>query len=161
MPGLTAAGWFDQTGFEESEAGWQAYRNHLIVLANNLEEQKRLGWDGFSHGWALGSASWKKALAEEHKNHVLAQGLERSVIRELKLAKWNAALEKALVENSTTKEALLQGPKGAPWKIKLACDLRSQEGASIAWLCEALNLGAQGGARALLSRWKKNQQSAA
>jgi putative transposase len=64
FPGLTADDWLKCNELEDTVEGWARYQEHLAELAGNLEQQKRLGWKGFSHGWALGTDSWRRALAK-------------------------------------------------------------------------------------------------
>ena len=71
FPGLSAVDWLQQQNLEDSSGGWTRYLAHLQELAGNLEEQKRLGWKGFSYGWALGSEAWRQSLSVEHKRHAL------------------------------------------------------------------------------------------
>jgi putative transposase len=64
-PGLHVDLLLGQWGMPDTPASWARYVEHLCALALDETEQKRLGFDGFGRGWAIGSAGWKRALAKE------------------------------------------------------------------------------------------------
>ena len=147
MSGLSAGEWLSLTGFEETASGWVDYKAHLVELAGNLEEQQRLGWKGFSYGWAIGSEGWKKQMAADHAEHALNPGLERSLVRELQESRWQAALATGLRKIDRNEEDLKAPRKCADWKVGLAPTLRQEHAASYAWLAKTLNMGTVGGLR--------------
>jgi REP element-mobilizing transposase RayT len=161
--GLSASDWLPQHGCEDNPTGWKRYLVHLQELAGNLEEQKRLGWEGFSHGWALGSEAWRKILTAEHAHYALNPGLEASAVRELRVGLWEQALAEMLKNAKRRPEELLAARKGEPWKVELALHLRKHWGVSCVWLANTLYLGTTSATRSLLCRAKasQNQQSAA
>lgn len=157
MPGLSAAEWLASHGCEDTASGWEHYKAHLVELAGNLEEQERLGWKGFSYGWAIGSEGWKKRMAAEHAEHALNPGLERSVVRELQEARWQDALTDGLRKLGRGEEDLKTSRKGADWKVRLALTLRQDYATSYAWLAKALAMGSAGGLRNRLWHAKRQQ----
>jgi putative transposase len=163
FPGLTAGDWMKCHGFEDNAEGWSSYQAHLVELAGNLEEQKRLGWKGFSHGWALGSDSWRRELAKQHAHLTLNPGLEAPAIRDLREASWSERLQRALAAHGRTEGDLTAAKKGEPWKVALALELRTRFGIGSNWLAKRLRLGTPDSARSLLSRARKqhNQQYSA
>jgi putative transposase len=124
----------------------------LTDLAANQEEQKRLGYDGFSTGWAIGGVDWKRTLAAEHKSMALTPGLAAQEARALREEQWREVLDKQLRENGRTRAEALAAPKTASWKLLLAKAVRTESGASVAWLTRELSLGAEGTARSMMSR---------
>ncbi|MFA5264536.1 MAG: transposase [Opitutaceae bacterium] len=163
LKGLTATDWLPQVGCEDTATGWSNYLCHLQELAGNMEEQKRLGWEGFSHSWALGSETWRRELAVDYAQHALNPGLEGNAIRALRETRWEQALAEVLAERGIKQEQLHHARKGEVWKIELAMHLRKQIGASCVWLAKTLNLGTPNAARGLLCRAQasRNQRSAA
>ncbi len=161
--GLTADDWLVQKGIGDKESGWKQYLDYLKELAENLEEQKRLGWSGFSRAWALGSESWRKALAEDHAQHALNPGIEAQAVREMKHCLWEKALGEELKKAGRKKEELQQARKGEAWKVNIAMGMRRKLGVSCVWLANTLNLGTPSSARSLICRAKtiNNQQTAA
>jgi REP element-mobilizing transposase RayT len=161
--GLVAGDWLQARFGSDAAAAWPRYLEHLAELFGNLEEQKRLGWEGFSCGWALGSAEWSRAVAKDHTQLSLAPGIEAAAARALREAEWNHQLDAALTLFKRSREDLLSERKGRPWKVKLAVQLQRDHGAAVAWLAHNLHLGTPSAARSLISRSKsiKNQHSAA
>ena len=159
--GLTAEDWLKCHQLEDTAEGWSQYQAHLVELAGNLEEQKRLGWKGFSHGWVLGSETWRRGLAKDHAHLALNPGIEAAAIRDLRDARWTEQLQRALAAQGRKVDDLATLKKGEPWKVALALDLRTQFGISCKWLSQKLNLGTPDSTRSLLSRarMQRNQRS--
>jgi hypothetical protein len=57
--GLVADLLLSQWGLPDEAQSWLRYVEHLRALAADAAEQKRLGFDQFSRGWAIGTAGWK------------------------------------------------------------------------------------------------------
>jgi len=157
FPGLTAGDWLKCRQLEDSAEGWARYQKHLVELAANLEQQKRLGWNGFSHGWALGSESWRRRLAGEYAHRALNPGLAASSIRDLREALWNEQLQSALAAQNKRSDELISARKGERWKVAIALHLRSHFGVSCNWLSRQLHMGTSDSTRSLLSQARKRQ----
>jgi len=159
--GLTAGDWLKCHQLEDTARGWAQYQEHLIELAGNLEQQKQLGWNGFSSGWALGSTSWRQGLAKRYAHRALDPGLESSSIGDLREARWTEQLQLALIAQNRKPDELVSAKKGEPWKVAVALHLRSQFGASSQWLSKQLHMGTPDSVRSLLSRARipENQRS--
>jgi REP element-mobilizing transposase RayT len=152
LPSMEAQTWLVMRGLQDNKTGWISYQEHLCELAGNLEEQKRLGWDGFSYGWAHGSESWRKEMANEHKQHALDPGIEAGQLKELKDLQWQDHLNEALARAGRKVEDLQTGLRSAEWKLRIALQLRKDHGIAIWWLAERLCLGKPNSARSLLWR---------
>lgn len=161
--GLEPAGALAGRGWDDSPAGWAGYVDYLIQLATNLDEQKRMGFEGFSSGWAIGSNEWRRALAKEQASLQLVAGLAANEAAALREERWRRVLDDILRERGRTREQALIDRKSAEWKIRLALEVREKCGASISWLAQELRLGTQGTARSKLSvlRRKQKQQNSA
>ena len=153
--GLDPEGALNGRGWTDTPEGWSGYVEHLIAMAANHEEQKRLGYEGFSTGWAIGGTDWQRTLAAEHKNMALTPGLAAKEARALREAQWRELLDKQLRETGRTQTEALAAPKTASWKLELAKSVRTESGASVAWLTRELGLGAEGTARSMMSRLRK------
>ena len=160
---LVATKWLEGLQLADNPEGWRAYQAHLVELHGNLKEQRRMGWKGFSYGWALGNEAWRNAVSAAYKDHALHPGIEASAARDLREARWTEKLREALEKEGRTEVELSSTRKGEPWKIGLARWMRSECGASCIWLSNKLYLGTPSSARSLICRAKKrqNQQSAA
>jgi hypothetical protein len=73
-------------------------------------------------------------------------------IRELREARWRAALEEALARQGRQAHELALAAKGAPWKLELARDLRVNAAVPHAWIAAQLRMGTPSSLRANLSR---------
>ncbi|CAM2802700.1 transposase [Rariglobus hedericola] len=155
--GLDPEGALNGRGWSDTPDGWSGYVEHLIALAANQEEQKRLGYEAFSTGWAIGGTDWQRTLAAEHKSMALTPGLASQEARALREAQWRELLDKKLRETGRNQTEALAAPKTAPWKLKLAQSVRTESGASVSWLTRELALGAEGTARSMMSRSRNSK----
>ncbi len=161
LPGMAAREWLRiHGGLRDDAAGWRDYEEHLVSLAKDAEEQKRQGLQNMSHGWALGTSGWRRAIAQDHAHLALAPGLAKEQSRDLKEAVWQRRLEKALARRRKGHEALQTRPMKAAWKLALARDMR-EAGASTVWIAEHLCLGSPVSVRSYLCRDAAKQQTTA
>jgi len=149
---LVACDWLTTLGLTDDDKGWKRYLAHLVELAGSPDEQKRLGFASLSKGWAIGTLGWRKAVARDHAHRALSPGIEAAQKRELAEARWRKKLEELLASSDRSYDQLLEAPKGAPWKVQLARQLRQEEGTSIAWIAPNLHMGKPGAVRSYLSR---------
>jgi REP element-mobilizing transposase RayT len=158
--GMVAAEWLEaRGGWKDTAEGWRAYVAHLIGLGQNEAEQKRQGLERRSSAWALGTHGWRQAVARDHTDLRLSNGLERDQARALNEARWSARLSELLKEAERSAGELESRPLKQLWKLQLANKLRREVGASITWIALTLNLGRPASLRSYLSRM--NQQTAA
>ncbi len=147
--GLEADYWLAHHGLKDAPADWKCYSDHLLRLAEDEGEQKRLGFESMCKGWLLGTDGWKKATAKEYAHLKLTVGIDRAQARELKDARWGQRLAQLLREHDG--RPLDKGRKNQEWKLEIALQLRDQEGASASWLAQAMHLGTPATARNYLS----------
>ena len=137
--GLAADLLLGQWGMPDTPASWARYVAHLSGLALDDAEQKRLGFDSFGSGWAIGSAGWKRALAKELKNLPLV-GLKKLETKALREARWLTELDKALTTKGKSLADLAPLPPRARdqvWRLHIAAQLHAS-GAPYAWLAATL-----------------------
>lgn len=151
---LICAEWLRHHGWTDSSAGWRAYVGYLTELAADEAEQKRLGLEKLSVGWAIGTLAWRKQVAKDHAQRALSPGLEAGELKELKEAHWSQVLEGELKRARKTPKDIADSIGGAPWKIAAAGRLR-EAGAGYAWITQALSMGKVSSVRAYLSQAKK------
>jgi hypothetical protein len=101
-------------------------------------------------GWLIGTDGWKRATAKALAGLKLTAGIDRVQARQLKEARWGQRLTELL--EAQGRGAVGDGPKNQPWKLEIALRLRTDEGASAAWLAQALQLGTPATARSYLSK---------
>lgn len=152
--GLVSGDWLRHHGWTDSPAGMRAYAAYLAELATDEAEQKRLGLEQLSAGWAIGTLAWRKKVARDHAHRALRPGLEAGELKDLKEAHWGQVLESELKRAGKTAKAVADAVGSAPWKITAALKLR-QAGAGYAWITAALRMGKASSVRAYLCQAKK------
>jgi putative transposase len=140
-----------QNGSDDPD-GWQAYVDHLIELTGNLALQRELGFNGFSSGWAIGSADWRRELAKEYAMAQLSPGLTGTESHVLREARWKSVLEDHLKEIGHSQLEAHQQRKTVAWKVQAGLEVRRRCGASIGWLARELHLGSPGTVRSLFCK---------
>jgi len=101
------------------------YRDYLGWLAEEDNEQKRLGFERMCHGWVKGTKDFRKAVLADMKSDVerLVTESEAAQMRE---PRWERAVADLLKRLDRTEAELASGPKGAPWKVAMARLLRER-----------------------------------
>lgn len=151
-PAMRAADWLQaRGGWQDDTEGWAAYEQHLIRIGQDEARWEQDGLKGISRGWAIGTDSWRKAIAEEYAQKALARGLDRTEARELREATWQKSLNAALKETGKSLKDLKTKPKKMAWKIELAERVRADTGASVVWLARMLQIGQPSTLRGYLS----------
>jgi putative transposase len=155
--GMDPQGALGGRGWPDTPDGWSGYLEHLVGLASRHEEQKRLGYDGFSTGWAIGTSGWRREIARQHAALSLSPGLAADQLRELRESRWREALERQLSVTGRTREEAVAAPKTKAWKLHVAHQVRQTSGAAIRWLTQELGLGTEATARSLLSKLRRQE----
>lgn len=156
--GLVCHDWLKAMGLSDNALGWAEYGERLRELALRPDEQERLGFATMSRGWAIGTDSWRKAVAKDHAHLAISPGLAATEARALREARWQECLSRLLSEAGRSLEAAHIEAKSAPWKRELAGRVRQEAGASWVWLAENLRLGKPSTARSYCSRARSVQQ---
>lgn len=123
----------------DNKTGWSKYLVRLKELATDEAEQKRMGLESLSKGWAIGTDSWRAELAKTFAQRKFL-GLARGEAIQMKEACWQALLEEHCVRLSKTDKdlsPLKPRQPDEPWRWELARALRTA-GASYTWI--AVNL---------------------
>lgn len=153
-PGWLSAGpWLSELRLEDSAQGWTQYIGQLISLANDPMEQEKRGFDEISRGWAIGSHAWKQAVASAQRQRALERDLPRDEIRDLKEARWQAALDEGLSLRGKNRGDLFQHRRSPRWKVEMACMLRREAGAPYRWIAEKLQMGSPHSVRVAVCRF--------
>jgi putative transposase len=153
---LTAEYWLASRQLTDSPEGWQIYVGCLHTLASDEAEQKRLGFDQFTRGWAIGTDGWRRALAKEHAARSLVPDLASKELHDLKASRWLEALEQELAKHQQTRETAQATRANVSWKVLIAIELR-KIGASYAWIAEQLHMGQPVTARVYVNKVKSNK----
>ncbi len=151
---LVCADWLRHYGWTDSPAGVRVYIGYLTNLAADEAEQKQLGLEKLSTGWAIGTLAWRRQVAKDHAQRALSPGMEAEELKELKETHWSQVLEGELKKAGKGPKDLAGSAGSAPWKIAVARRLRL-EGAGYAWITGALRMGKTSSVRAYLSQATK------
>lgn len=153
--GMTASSWLPIHGLKDNPQGWSAYEDYLREFAADDEKQKSAGFESMSHGWAIGSEAWRRALAKDYAHKALHPGLAADEIRVMKEERWAESFNRILSAEGRTRDQLWEDKKSAAWKIALAARLRSETGAPIKWIAQRLHMGSANAVRGYLSLYAK------
>jgi putative transposase len=156
IPSLCCLDWLEQHGLGDTPQGLQAYADHLVALAGDEAEQKRLGLEQLSKGWAIGTAGWCRTIAKEHADRALAPGIETTELQSLKEARWSQVTDEELEQHKQTRESAASARANVQWKLAIARQLRSA-GAPYAWITQQLHMGSVSTVRVYLNRLKSSK----
>jgi REP element-mobilizing transposase RayT len=146
---LEAAG-----GLADKPKGRSLYRDYLGWLSTEDSEQKRIGFEKMSRGWAKGSKAFKKAVIEDLGDERVQQVVEAEA-SEMREPRWEKGLAEALIKLHKGEKDLVAERKGADWKVALARHLRERYLAPHKWIADRLVMGAPSSVQCLVSRHRK------
>ena len=155
-PVMCCQDWLQSHGLEDTATGLQTYASYLSALAGNEAEQKRLGLEQLSKGWAIGTAGWCRTIAKEHADRALAPGIETTELRGLKEARWTQVLDQELERHQQTRESAASSRANSAWKITTTIQLRNV-GAPYAWITQHLHMGSTSTVRVYLNRSRSSK----
>ncbi len=125
---------------DDSPDGWARYVAWLTALAVDEREQQRLGLEKMAHGWAIVTLGWRLTIAQQYAHLALRASYERTEIDELKQARWDAELQRALGARGLEARDVTTTTPPLAAKIALAAQLRREVGASYRWIISALKM---------------------
>jgi putative transposase len=139
---LVCEQWLRSTGeLADTPDGWRSYREHLAWLMADEGRQKAAAFEQMSHGWAIGSESFRKDALKDFQEMTWAKDWGGSEVTELNRLHWCDRLErgaKALGHPITGANA---AAKSASWKVALATWLKRSSSVPNRWLTEQLKMG--------------------
>ena len=156
---LSAAEWLSARGeWEDTPDGMAGYETSLVKLGEDEAAQKAAGLENLSRGWAIGTESWRRAVARDYAQRMkmAGMGLEKYEVEQMRTAHNENALAQALKAAGKTESELLTKPLRQGWKIKMALEM-SDKGVPVAWLAKRLHLGKATSARNAL--WLARRQT--
>jgi REP element-mobilizing transposase RayT len=149
---LVCAAWLRELGLDDTDPGWHAYESFLDGL---IAEKNGSGTEKFTQGWAIGSPDWRKAVAKDHRELLGRHRLGSPALTELKQIEWSTVFEALLTAAGRTEEEAKGSPKGAPWKIGMADQLRRMTTATLPWIARKLHMGSSSAVSVYLCRARK------
>ncbi len=155
LPGLVrgnAPGWLTADdvratlGFAQTAAGWSDYLRHLSLVAEAPDDHTQ-----FSTGWAIGTAGWRRTIAEQYRHLALAPNVGAAEMQTMKEAVWAQSLNDFLQVAGKSHHDLERDPTAAPWKIQIAAKLRATA-VPYRWIGSSLKMGTAGAIRGYVFR---------
>lgn len=145
---LEAAG-----GLADKPAGRRSYRDYLVWLSADPGEQKDLGFEKMSRGWAKGSKEFRASVLKQHQ--LAEKGVVEREAGEVREALWERTACAGLVVLGKDEKAILAERKGVEWKVALARLLRAKHLASNSWIAARLKMGRPGTVSQYVNRHKR------
>jgi putative transposase len=134
MAALAAAG-----GLADTPAGRRSYQEYLVWLAADEAEQKQLGFDKMSRGWALGCEDFKKSILADEQARVAALEIGASDSAEARTLVFQHEVTRLLGELRDVARA--DARKFADWKIATAAVLKERTTATNREIADRLGMG--------------------
>lgn len=131
---LTEAG-----ALADTPAGWRSYADYLAWQAEEGPAGRNKAYVAMSKGWALGTKDFKRALLQDRAATVDDRAWDGGGRQEIREARWEAALS-SLLERIPA-EARQDRRKSAPWKVRLALEMKTATEATNDWLAAQLDMG--------------------
>jgi putative transposase len=158
--------WYDPQPFlrhagelADTPAGRGAYFAYLEWLAEDEPTQKRQRFESMSRGWTVGTESFTKALAAEHRQ-VAGHGVRlANEARALREVEWSEYLARELARLGRSPEDLRNEGKSAEWKVQLAAKFKAETTVTNRWLSVYLCLGALHEVSRKVSAWSRRHAS--
>lgn len=163
------AGWYTPVAALEHAGGLTdtpkdraKYQDYLAWICEDEPTRKALQFERMSAGWVIGSAGFRKELAQEHRVAAaeLALGRGDQENRDLAEAMRQDALVKALGQVGKKRADLVREGKSVPWKVAVAAMLKRRTTASNRWLSEQLHLGNLYEVSRKVSAWERQPDQA-
>ena len=145
----------------DTEGGRAAYARYLVWEAAEGPAGKNRAYVSMSKGWALGSDDFKEDLLQEHDLAAESRAWESAGVREIREAKWAAALAAILRSVGKTEPEAQVERKSAPWKAAVAAQMKQQTQADNTWLGLRLHMGGRVAVSRYVARFRQNQTSEA
>lgn len=157
--GLVADRWLKALGLRPDDEGWSDYLDLLKRLASDRNAQDEAGFSQMSSGWAIGTKSWRQALAEKYATLSLDPGRSAAELHSFRESRWANELNRLLEESGRTAREAVESPKGASWKVAIAAELRQRVGAPVKWIARSLSMGSPDAVRGYLFQYRSRKSS--
>ena len=141
QPPLNRKTFLAECGLPDSLAG---IRRYSVQLADQEEGNPRKRADlhkKYVRGWAIASKAYKKQLHEDFKKMEVAKDWGGKELQELNEISYEGLVTRLLKRHRKTEAQIANDKKSAPWKIKLAHELRKKTSATNPWIATRLNMG--------------------
>jgi len=156
-------GWYDPSeslrhagDLPDSAAGRRRYLGYLARLAGDEVVRKKLGFDGMSSGWSIGSREFHKGLLMDHKAYAAARALGDDGLAEAKEEALQDLMSQMLKKIGVTKTQVAVEGKFVGWKLAAAATMKSRTTVTNAWLRKNLAMGSTFEISRQVAAWNRN-----
>lgn len=139
--GLCREDFLSILGAPNTVAGMRRYAKHLELREEGDPKRRDALARRYCRGWFIGAKEEKKALEKDLREKHPDVVWEGSGLKELNEAMWEGLVEQAIAAAGKTETDLRSDRKGAPWKAKIARELRIRTTAGNPWIAKRLNMG--------------------
>jgi len=126
-------------GLADTPAGWRSYADYLAWQLEEGPAGKSKAYVSMSKGWALGGKGFKQTLLQDQAIAADTRAWESTGVREIREAQWQKALDR--LRQQVPANETQDHRKSAPWKVKLAAQMKATTDASNGWLATQLDMG--------------------
>lgn len=139
--GLCRARFLESLAFPDSVRGMRKYAQHL----ETVEERDPARHDELTRryctGWAVASAEYRRGIKKQFAGVSGKAGGRGGAIRELREATWESELAALLRKARKSRKEIGAAAKSAPWKVRIAREMKRRTTATNPWLAEELHMG--------------------
>lgn len=128
-------------GLTDTPAGRRSYADYLAWQAAEGPAGRSKAYVSMSKGWALGTSGFKAALIKDHALAAETRAWESAGVQEIRHARWEHQLARALKQLGKTRVDMSAERKSAPWKIAVAAYLKQTTQVPNGWIAERLAMG--------------------
>lgn len=127
--------------FPDSVRGMRKYAEHLETVEERDATKYEVLAKRYCSGWALASAEYRKEIKKLYAEIPEMAGWQGGDVRELREGKWESELAKHLRRARKTEREVEAAAKSAPWKIRIARELKRTTTATNSWIARSLAMG--------------------
>jgi REP element-mobilizing transposase RayT len=147
-------------GLANTAAGWNCYREYLVLLAEEDPKERERQFGSLSRGWAVGTREFRQGLIEDlrQRGADLKQAArlgeragERQALRE---EIWEKRLQGAAGAAGIDLDRL-DRRKSAEEKVLLAATLKTATEVSNGWLCKRMGMGTPASVSQFVRRFRE------
>jgi putative transposase len=125
----------------DTPQGRQQYTAYLAWLQANNTTKRQLQFSKLCQGWALGSKAFKEELVEKYLPVGAVRHLEGADLQEANHVRWEIQVKACIKSLGKTRADVQSDKKAAPWKVMIACFMKTHSSVSNVWLAKTLNMG--------------------
>jgi len=132
------------------------YAEYLALQEEANPRRKAQLQKRYDQGWVIGDKAFKNKLAKDFKDMKIAEDWGGAELRQLNEYRWEQLVIAGLKRLKKTEKDIFKDRKLAPWKAKLAVQLRKKTSAGNPWIAGRLNMGHPSNISLCLSQTRKS-----